>query len=276
MDFKYFWKNGEVRPMEEAVIPLSNIEYSYGFGVYENIRVHGGLPYFLKDHLERLQESARTIGLEHGFDEPFVGKSIADLIEGSGAGTYNLKILLIGARAPENATLYILPLNPHFPDKKLYRDGGNFITYEYERPFLHAKTLNMLQSYLAYAKARDAGCYDALLVNSKGCITEGTRTNFFCIEGHTLISPPENEILLGVTRKAVLEVAKRNGFVLKEMDIPASDLATYDGAFITSTSSKIVPIRCVDSFSFAAVPAELKRLISVFDAFLSECAGVLT
>ena len=67
MDFKYFSKNGELLPVEDAVVPLANIEYQYGFGVYETIRVVHGTPYFLKDHLERLQESARLIGLEHSF-----------------------------------------------------------------------------------------------------------------------------------------------------------------------------------------------------------------
>ena len=209
MDFKYFSKNGKILPVEEAVIPLSNIEYQYGFGVYENIRVNDGVPYFLKDHIERLLESARIIGLEHTFDESFVKKSAADLVKKNGAGTYNLKVLLIGGAEP---ALYILALNPHFPDKKLYRGGADFITYEYERPYPSAKTLNMLQSYLAYKKAREAGAYDALLISSKGCITEGTRTNFFCMQGRTLISPPEDEILLGVTRKVVLKVAKEEGF----------------------------------------------------------------
>ena len=95
MDFKYFSKNGKILPVEEAVIPLSNIEYQYGFGVYENIRVNDGVPYFLKDHIERLLESARIIGLEHTFDESSPQKSVNEPIKKNPAGTYNLKILLI-------------------------------------------------------------------------------------------------------------------------------------------------------------------------------------
>jgi len=174
MEFKYFSKNGELLPIEKAVVPLSNVEYQYGFGVYENIRVHDGAPYFLKDHIERLEESARIIGLAHSFDGAFVGKSIAKLTEKNGRESYNIKILLVGGKEP---SLFILCLNPLFPDKKLYAEGATFVTYEYERQFPHAKTLNMLPSYLAYKKAREVGCYDALLVNSKGCVTEGTRTS---------------------------------------------------------------------------------------------------
>jgi branched-subunit amino acid aminotransferase/4-amino-4-deoxychorismate lyase len=266
MTFKYFSKNGELLPIEEAVVPLSNIEYQYGFGVYETIRVANGIPYFLSDHLERLEESAKITGLEHPFTSTTIYGSVEKLVEKIGVGTYNLKILLIGGREP---SLFVLSLNPHFPDKKLYRDGASFITHHYERPFPHAKCLNMLQSYLAYKKAREAGCYDALLVNSRNCITEGTRTNFFCLKDKTLYSPPENEILLGVTRKVVLQVAQENGFVLEERDIHVVDLQTFDGAFVTSTSSKIIPVHSVDTSTFPALPSTLRTLMERFDTFLS-------
>jgi len=271
MDFKYFSKNGELLPVEDAVIPLSNIEYQYGFGVYETIRVVNGVPYFLKEHLERLEESARAIDLIHSLESSIYG-TVQELIEKTGAGTYNLKVLLLGGKEP---SLYILCLNPLFPDKKLYRDGADFVTYEYERPFPHAKTLNMLQSYLAYKKARERGAYDALLMNKKGCITEGTRTNFFCIKGRTLYSPPESEILLGVTRKAVLIAARREGFQVEERTIGLYDLEDYDGAFVTSTSSKILPVRSVGDHIFTKQPEALKELMSMFDNFLDECRGTL-
>ena len=281
MDFKYFSRNGKILPTAEAVVLLSNIEYQYGFGVYENVRVYDGVPYFLKDHIERLRESARIIGLEHSFSEAAIRKSVTELIKKSEVGTYNLKILLIGPstslRAGGNdATLYILCFNPLFPDKKLYKEGADFITYEYERPFPHAKTLNMLQSYLVHKDAKAKGCYDALLINSKGCITEGTRANFFCMRGQTLVSPPESEILLGVTRKAVLKVAEENGFSLEEQEVRFSDIINSDGAFITSTSSKITPVRSIDGHTLASPPDTLRELMEAFDDYLERSKGVLT
>ena len=80
MDFKYFSQNGKILPIEQAVIPLNNIEYSYGFGVYENVRVSNGIIYFLEDHTNRLLESAKVIGLTHPFDAGFIKNSISDLI----------------------------------------------------------------------------------------------------------------------------------------------------------------------------------------------------
>ncbi len=283
MEFKYFSRNGQLLPTEEAQVSLSNIAYSYGFGVYESIRVSSGVTYFLENHIERLMGSAHIIGLEHVFTPETVSNAIAELLEKNGAETCNVKILLIGGRTAEEAELNILCLNPLFPDKKLYRDGVSTITYEYERAFPHAKTLNMLQSYLAYRKAKEAGAYDALLIDKQGRITEGTRTNFFCMKGKTLFSPNEENILLGVTRKAVLKVAAQNGYEVVQKDIRPADLREYDGAFLTSTSSKILPIRAIarpdpsvgDGFQFGEQTSALKELLGAFDAFLEGCDGKL-
>lgn len=272
MEFNYFSHNGELKPLEESHVSLSNIEYQYGFGIYESIRVVNGMVYFIADHLERLEESARIIGISHPFTSEVVRRALEELVEKTGNGTYNIKILLIGGAKPD---LFILPLNPLFPDKKLYRDGIHCVVYEYERAFPHAKTLNMLQSYLAYKRAKESGAYDAVLVNRKGHITEGTRTNFFCIKGKTLYSPPAEAILLGVTRKTVLKVASENGFEILETDIRPEDLGEYDGAFLTSTSSGVMPITSIGEFTFGPQSKALKELSDAYDSFVKNCGGNL-
>lgn len=273
MIFRHFSRNGNILPVEAAQVPLGNIEYAYGFGVYESIRVSNGVLYFLEEHVGRLMESAHVISLLHPFTQGGVSDAVTKLLEKNEAATCNVKILLIGGKTAEDAQLDILCLNPLFPDKKLYRDGVTVVTYAYERPFPHAKTLNMLQSYLAYRTAKEAGAYDALLTDREGRITEGTRTNFFCIKGKTLFTPDENAILLGVTRKAVLKVAADTGFAVEQKDIRRSDLSEYDGAFLTSTSSKILPISGVEEYRFGAQPESLKNLMGAFDAFLEQCGG---
>ena len=275
MEFKYFSHNGELRPIVDAVVPLSNIEYQYGFGVYETIRVANGVIYFVDDHIERLLESARIIALEHPFDAPFVEKAIRDLVSKNEITTCNLKILLIGAPTPDKVSLSIQCLNPLFPPDSLYRDGAKCITYTYERAFPHAKTLNMLQSYLAYRSAKAGGAYDALLINRNGEITEGTRTNFFCIRGKTLYSPPEDEILLGVTQKALFRVASLNGYTIEHTTIKPADVSSYDGAFLTSTSTKILPIRSIEDVLLQHQPLALKDLMGYFKRFLEENKGSL-
>lgn len=270
MAYEYFSRSGKVLPVGQAVIPLDDIAYAYGFGVYETVRVVGGKPLFLDEHCRRLMGSARIIGLEHGFTPDSVAKGALELVSANKAENCNLKIMLIGAGEPGKAALDILCLNPRFPDRKYYKEGVHAITRELERAFPHAKTLNMLTSYLAHRDARTAGAYDALLVNRRGYVTEGTSTNFFALKDRTIFSPPEKDILLGVTRAKVLETAARNGFKLEEKELEPARLDTYESLFLTGTSVKIMPVRSVDRLELGPPSPALIELMRAFDAFLAE------
>lgn len=268
MKLQYFSKNGRVLPISDAVVPYNSIEYAYGFGVYETLRVSKGVANFLNDHIERLLMSAKIIGLKHPFTESFVSSAIAGLITALDHDiTANLKVLLIGASDPKDAQLIILPLAPLFPEKKLYRYGIKTLTVNYERILPNAKTLNMLPSYLFYRDAKRKGCYDALLVNREGRITEGTRTNFFGIKGTTLFTAPSKDILEGVTRKHALAVARENGYTIDEHALTIPEAQKMDGAFLTGTSIGILPIKMIDEFSFPETPETLKTLMSHYESF---------
>lgn len=253
--------------MSDAVMPLSNIEYAYGFGVYETIRVVKGTPLFLRQHLSRLMVSAQVIGLQHSLNEVLIASWTTELLTHLKTDALNLKILLIGAREPDNVQLFIIPLAPLFPDKRLYHCGASVMSVQHERFLPHAKTLNMLPSYLAYSKAKAAGCADAIFVNESGWITEGTRTNFFALRGRTLVSPPKHEILEGVTLLNVVRVALQNGYDIAYEDIALAKISEFDGAFLTSTSSKIMPLSKIDAKTMA-IPDALCELIKHFDVFL--------
>jgi branched-chain amino acid aminotransferase len=271
MQYRYFSHNGKLLPIEQAAVPLSNIEYSYGFGVYETIRVAGGITYFLEQHVERLMQSAQIIGLEHGFDKAFVCDAITALTAETATKAYNLKVLLIGGRTPSEADLYITCLSPLFPDRKLYRTGVPVVTEQVERIYPQAKTLNMFTSYQAYRHAQRTGAYDALLINRAGCITEGTRTNFFGLHGRTLISPPAADCLHGVTRHHVMAVAREQGFTIEETAMKLDEISQYDSVFITSTPAKIMPIRAIDDQVWQQpVSPALSDLMKAYDDYINE------
>lgn len=271
--FKNAITRGELTGFDSATVHTSNIHYTYGFGVYESLRVHNGIAYFADEHLERLIHSAHVIQLTHTYTLKSLQKILQTLIENTDAEAYNIKILLIGGNTPEDAQLFMLPLTPKFPDRKWYRDGVTTITQHYERPFPQAKTLSMLRSYLAYSAAREAGCYDALAVNSDGYITEGTRTNFFAISAKTIYSAPKDHILDGVTRRHVLALAQEHGYTLEEKLITPAELPEYDGAFLTSTSSKVLPIAQVDDFIFPHIHEPIRELNTLFSAYIGEIAA---
>jgi branched-chain amino acid aminotransferase len=261
-------RNGELMLERDAQMSLQNIEFLYGFGVYENIRAVDGLPRFVDDHIDRLFHSSEIIALDHPFSKEDIATWVHAIIKESKADALNIKILLLGGKTAEEAQCYIFPLAPKFLDKKLYRDGVRTITVSYERPFPEAKTLGMIGSYIAYKKAQNVGAYDALLLNHRGCLTEGTRTNLFFLNGKTIISAPKAEILLGVTMKHVLKIALEHGFTVEERTTSPVDLSSFDSAFLTSTSSKIVPICSIDDHSFSIDDA-LRELMQAFDASLA-------
>ncbi len=273
MNFELCSLNGTITPRSQATISAFNIEYAYGFGVYETLRVVRGMPYFLDQHIDRLLRSALAIGLTHTVTNGIVMDWVRSLVHELGSETYNIKILFIGSSSPENTQCWILPLSPLFPDKKLFSEGAATITVEYERQFPQAKTLNMLGSYLAYRTAHAQACYDASLVDRSGNIREGTRTNFFTITGTTIIKPPKDQILDGVMQRFVLAAAHHYGYEVKEQAIPLKDISSVSAAFLTSTSSKVMPIRKMNDHVFI-IPESLKKLQKLVNQALDECGGV--
>jgi branched-subunit amino acid aminotransferase/4-amino-4-deoxychorismate lyase len=275
MSFTYFSKNGNILPVEQATISLFNIEYSYGFGVYETLKVRNGIVYFVDQHLERLEQSAKTIGLVHELSQEQIKDFISQLLKQEADNSAcNIKLVLIGGNSKEKAQLFIFLSAPLFPDRKLYSHGAKTVTAQYERLFPHAKTLNMLGSYLAYKKARENNCYDALLLDQKNNIIEGTRTNFFAIKDMTIITPPKEKVLEGVTKITVLDTAQKNGFRIEEKEISFSEVKNYDGVFLTSTSIKIMPITQIDEVVFSQIPGNLKKLLKLYDDFLDASKGI--
>lgn len=275
MTLNKFSLNGKVLPISKANISVLNIEYQYGFGVYETVRVNDNVPFFLDQHTNRLIESAKIVGIEHNFSEQDFKKHTEDLIKKLKAGTYNLKFLFIGSNKKEDCLFYIFPSSPLFPDKNLLKNGVSVISINFERVFPTAKTLNMLQSYLAYKKAKQNGCYDALGVDRVGYIREGTRTNFFAVKGNTVFKAPRETVLDGVTQRVVLSVASKNGYEVMEINIKKENLKDFDGFFLTSTGVKVMPISKIDDVVFN-IPESIKKLIILVNNFFDNCNGRFT
>ncbi|MEK7083687.1 MAG: aminotransferase class IV [Patescibacteria group bacterium] len=267
-DFVSF--NGHLIPKDDAKISIDDIEWTYGFGVYENIRLANGTIYFPDEHITRLFHSAATINLPHELNEAHVMTWMNELIAKNDIQTANIKMLLIGGNTASDARLFIFLLAPKFPEKTMYRDGVVVITERYERFLPQAKTLNMLPSYLAYKKAQTTGAFDTLYINREGCILEGTRSNFFAMKGMVLMTPPEASVLSGVTRNTVIDCAKKHGYTVEEREIPLADISAYDSAFLTNTSGKIVPIRKIDAMDLKPIPESMKNLMRWYDEYVKE------
>jgi len=222
--------------------------------------------YFVDQHVERLLYSATAIGLEHKFTKTYVKKKIIELVQKLEQDSYKIKLLLIGGN---EVSLTILPLAPLYPNRKFYKKGVSLILEKYERKYPTAKTLNMLGSYIAYKKAKEVGCYDALLVDNKGIVLEGTRTNLCFVKGKNIYHAPLSRMLSGVTLMTLKPIAISLGFKFIEKELSVNSIAKFDGGFLTSTSSKILPIRKIGQVEYSEIHPSIKGLMKSYNDYLT-------
>lgn len=265
--------NGKIQSISEARLDVSGIETQYNFGVYETIKVRNSIVYFLPQHINRLFHSAQCIHLEHLFTDKNISGFITEFLTELNEPSCNLKLLLYGATTPAKATLYLLASAPFYPDRKWYKKGVSVMSVNYERWMPEAKTLNMLPSYYYYAQAKQHEHYDALLLNNQNNILEGTRTNIYLLKGNKLFSPPKDKILEGVTMMSIEKIIQESSFSISYQDIPFTTLPSFDGMIVTSTSSKILPVRQVDTFQFETISDSILELEKLYDDAVEKSHG---
>ena len=239
--------NGKLIKEEEANISIMDKAYFFDFAVYSSLKVIKGKIFFPKFHIDRLFESAEIIRLEHNLKKEDVLDMLNLLVEKNNLKEAFLRIVLIGDSAGgKNTKLYIFSLTGvHYYSERFYKKGIKVISYRGERRFPKSKVMDLLLNFLALKEAENSEAIEALLVDNDGNIREGTRSNFFAIKGDTLITPPKNKILEGITKKIILDISKGK-FKIKEEDIPFSRIKDYDEFFITSTLFNILPINQIN------------------------------
>ncbi len=251
---KYVLYNGELIPAEKALLPLSRREVLFSFGIYESLKVRGGVPLFIEEHLERLSESARILDLQHSFDPAHFIEALQRLVAANQMDEATLRIQMFGGEEP---FYYAVPSPlPHYPEW-YYKQGVPTISYEGERVMPRAKSNCLLLNYIASREAQRRGAVEALLVNRDGQALEGTRSNLYAFR-HGRVITAEEDVLYGVTRTHILEWCTHTGRDVNYQGLPINSILhkEYDGLFISSTSMGAVPIRNVDGVEMPELTPE--------------------
>jgi hypothetical protein len=139
-------------------------------------------------------------------------------------------------------------------------------TYTGERLVPQAKTLGLLVSLMFRRQAEAQGAYEALLINRKGEITEGTKSNFLVLEGQTILSPPKEDILWGVTLRTLQEATVAQGYRWDFRTLPLEKYQRHPGAFLTSTSVNVLPIGHWGGNN--VTPSRLHQLHEIYQSYL--------
>ncbi len=241
--------NGKLIDLSDANINIAEKGYFFDFAVYSSVKVIRGKAFFPEYHIDRLFESAKIIGLEHGFKKNDVMRWTSRLISEDKLTDALLRYVLIGdTDGNKKAKLFIFAVSGlTFYPRKLYGAGVKAITWQGERRLPKAKTKDLLLGYLALREAEKRGALEALLVDHDGNIREGTRSNFFAIKGNSVITPPPEKTLEGITKKMICQAIKGH-FKLKCGDIPLKKIKSYEEFFISSTSMNVMPVRQIDNF----------------------------
>ncbi len=232
-----------------------------GDSVYEVIRMTRNTPVFFYDHMERLESSVRNQKKKMLAEKETLKRDILCLTKADRKKEVNLKIVFNYNKDSFNYIIYYI--EPIYPTEKQYRKGVKGILFYAERKDPGSKVINhKLRSSIFHKLILDGG-YEALLVNEKGQITEGSRSNIFFLKKDSLITAPENVILCGITRKHILDICSENNIKVKMGCVKADRMSDYEAAFMTGTSPMVLPFSHIDDKEFNVnVPliSELRRL----------------
>jgi branched-chain amino acid aminotransferase len=253
--------SGKFFPQEDAKISVFDHGLLYGDGVFEGLRSYRGRVFRLDQHIRRLYESAKAIWLEIPMSPDEMSDAVNEsvrinriedgyirLVVTRGAGTLGLD----PNRCSNPQVIIIADAIALYP-RELYEKGLDIVTVSVQRNHPAAlspriKSLNYLNNILAKIEGVQAGCMEALMLNHKGEVAECTGDNVFLVRHGVLQTPPlEAGILEGVTRDAVIEVARQAGIDVREMPLTKHDVYIADECFLTGTAAEVVPVVRVDN-----------------------------
>lgn len=246
----WWYVDGQWVHPDQASISINDIAVLRGYSAFEALRTYDRRPFHLGEHLERLYHSAEVIDLKAPYTRAEVAEVVREIVERNTYRHAAVRMLLTGGESEDGIMasgrpkliVMISPLSERNPER--FARGCRLITTRLQRDTPEAKTSNYTSAVRALKEAARLGADDALFVNERGHVQEATRSNFFLFHRDTLVTP-RVEVLMGITRMVVLELA-RGRFPIEERPILLEELALADEAFITSSSKEITPVLQID------------------------------
>lgn len=230
--------------------------------IYEVVRIIDGVPLFLEEHYQRLQNSAALIGHEINFSFESIKASIKKMIQLNNVSNYNIKIVI--NNFSQSIDCYFFFIKSSYPDEKLYKLGIKTFLYDSVRENPNAKVINKNLRGEIDKLLLMKNCFEALLVNKSGEVTEGSRSNVFFIKKGQVYTPPKGDVLMGITRQRIIKLCTENSISIIETSIHSNSLNTYEAAFISGTSPKVLPISSIDDIIYSTSNITLLKIMDAY------------
>lgn len=272
--------DGALVPDSEAKVSVFDHGLLYGDGVFEGIRGYSGRIFRLTEHVERLYESARSIALEPPMTPQEMEGIVVDTVRANNLRDCYIRLVVTRGvgdlgldprKCPRPTVFCIADKITLFP-AELYEKGLAVMSVSFRRTAPDAlsprvKSLNYLNNIMGKLLGNLAGVPEIIMLNPEGYVVEGSGDNIFIVHKGELITPPRYlGILEGITRKAVIELARSMGIGVREEPFALHDLYVADEAFLTGTAAEVVPVVAADGRRIASgAPGPItKKLMAAF------------
>jgi branched-chain amino acid aminotransferase len=271
------WVNGDIVSASDAKISVFDHGFLYGDGVFEGIRFYQKKIFRLPLHLKRLQRSACALQLDIPLNCEELIIAVNKTVIASPLKNGYLRLIVtrgvgalgINPATCENPSVLILADQLHVVSEQQRKNGIRAIIASTRRPTPdrldpRIKSLNYMNSILARMEANYAGVEEAILLNDRGNVAEGTADNIFTVQDGQLLTPLVTEgALAGITRDTILELAVQLGIPAKQTVLTPYDLYTADECFLTGTGAKLIPVREIDGRKIQSCPGNIYQQLSV-------------
>lgn len=241
--------NGKLIVESAATLSVKDLSVLRGYGIFDFFRTDFHRPLFLEDHLQRLQYSSAKVFPDHPLDMEDVKKQILDLLSINKMAFSGIRIVRTGGETKNgydigNPNLIITQESISFPSSEKYQNGVKLISHEFQRELVDVKTISYMTGIWLQPLVKKHNAYDIVYHQNRN-ISELTRSNFFIVDKHGVLVTPPSNILKGITRKKVLQIAN-DIMEVEERQINLAELAEVQEAFLTGTTKKVLPVVEVD------------------------------
>jgi branched-chain amino acid aminotransferase len=276
--------NGEFVAWEDARVHVLTHALHYGTGVFEGIRAYeterGTAIFRHQDHLDRLERSARLYYMDLPFSKEQLREATHELIARNGFRSCYIRPLVWRGHGP----MGLNPLENPVEAMVAVWEWGAYLGEEGKRNGVRAKVSSWrrispdsliphskasgqyLNSVLAKIESMKSGYEEAIMLDDKGHVCEGTGENVFVVKGGSIHTPPQSaSILDGINRKSVIQIAHDLGYELIERDIARAELPLADEVFLTGTAAELTPVREIDDIEIGPPGPITREIQAAFD-----------
>lgn len=274
------WMNGEFVAWDDARVHVLSHGLHYGTGVFEGIRAYeterGTAVFRHREHLARLLRSAELYYLELPYGVEEMRSATNELIRRNGLASCYIRPIafrgygemgLFAKDAPVEVTIATWPWGAYLGEEGkrigITAKVSSWRRISADGLIPHAKASGQyLNSILAKTEAANSGYEEAILLDQRGMVCEGSGENIFVVREGEILTPPHTaSILDGVNRRSVIQIARDLGYTVIERDIARSELYLADEIFLTGTAAELVPVREIDDHKIKA-PGEITSVIA--------------